>query len=217
VFRHCTFKQVVRASGIGSANVFATFTRPVVFEDCRFYGACNFRNAVLLDKLSFVKCLFDSALNLQSTDCAGAVNLDNTACSGAVQAQDATFRKKVSAINATFLTSVSFQGSTFFGPANFSNSTFEQYVDFGLARFMGHVFYNYVSFRSNAVFNQCRFMGRAEWLTVNSNNMQVQQALFSEPPRFTNSKFTGRLDLSESKYLSGKPDLTGITGTVTGN
>lgn len=212
-FYKCQFKGKVSGYSVnqdGSETTAVKFAKNLTFIECTFEDEVNFRACSVGDLACFSNCYFLKKAVFEEADFNDFGLFTKNQFKGETRFQNAFFRKKGDFLRTEFFDRVNFQGSVFALDAQFGSVKFYKTADFATAQFNGHAFFNYSEWLDSAVLSDAWFKGRSEFLQAKFNQASFKNSRFYSTPLFAQAGVQGALDMTDCKYLEGKPDWEGV-------
>lgn len=209
VFRNCEFQKSFLATLKEKGNnYYTTFGQQVFFDSCIFWGDVDFRGAMVKGMLNFKNCMFYGNANFEELECMSNAWFAGCFFKKEVRFQNAFFNRKANFFGTTFDSICSFQSTFFNQDAQFSNTKFYKYTDFSLCTFNMGAFFNYSIFFDRSLFNNSSFRDRFDLVNATfKTKTELRSCKFFGEVKFDKTEFNESTDLSESKFLSGKPSI----------
>lgn len=209
VFRNCEFqKSFLTTLKEKGSSYYTTFGQHVFFDSCIFWEDVDFRGAVMNGVLNFRNCMFYGNANFEELECMSNAWFAGCFFKKEVRFQNSFFNRKANFFGTTFDSICSFQSTFFNQDAQFSNTKFYRYTDFSLCTFNMGVFFNYSTFFDRSLFNNSSFRDRFELVNATfKTQTEMRACKFFGEVKFDKTEFNESVDLSESKFLSGKPSI----------
>jgi hypothetical protein len=211
-FQNCTFTGKVLSYRKEKNNdiILTSFQSNLSFIGCVFKNDVNFRASSVMGRTDFTNALFLKTASFEESTFFQNAYFRAASFHEELRFQNAVFIQKANFLNAQFDVTASFQLVNFHSEAQFSSTKFMGYADFGLINCKGNFFANYVEFANRSIFNNSLYFGQADFLNVRFAKCEMKNCKFLDEARFDNCTVVDQLDLDNSFFLFGIPELGSI-------
>lgn len=209
-FVNCTFngKVIAHQKHENNTTILTSFQSNLSFINCEFNNKVDFKASSILGRADFTNTAFYKETSFEECTFFQNAYFRGSTYHKELRFQHAVFMQKANFLDAEFDEVASFQKAQFNSEAQFSNAKFMGYADMSNMSCFGNFYANFVEFADRAIFNNSFFYRRVDMNSAKFNRCEMQNCLFIGETRFIDSKVGDHLYLEESRFLSGKPDVS---------